>query len=413
MTAEKPSTTLRPPWLGFARAAWLIYAVLVVFILIFTFKSWAGITLHSCAGQATCPGQLSLEDVQIAAQMGIPSSFIIALYVISSMLARWSLAIVGLVIVFKRSNDWMALILSAGFISTLIEGSSIPAVVNNPLDVLIILAYIIGTGLWMPIPFIFPNGQFVPRWTRWVAAVITPLIMISLLPLGIPWLMSGILAIWLILGIVSVIYRYRRQSNPTERQQIKWVGIGFLIAFIAAIYWSIGQALYPIGSPSSERVIFSIINAIIYPLAYGSLAACMGVAILRYRLWDVDLLVRRTLVYSLLTGTLALVFFGAVALLQAVFTSLTGQSSAVSVVVSTLGIAAIANPLRSRIQNFIDRRFYRKRYNAERIVEGFTARLRDEVDLEELEDMLVSVVDQTLKPSSISLWVKPTKNRDG
>jgi len=206
--------------------------------------------------------------------------------------------------------------------------------------------------------------------------------------------------LWLAVGALSVaslVVRYRR-SHGQERQQIKWVAYAavFLVTYTLA-----DQVLL-------QDDISFIADVVLFLIVFEGLWVAVAVAILRYRLYDVDVVINRTLVYGSLTVSLALVYLGSVMVLQAIIRALTGQESQLAVVASTLAIAALFNPLRRRIQEFIDRRFYRGRYDAAKTLDTFSARLRDETDLGTLSEDLLGVVRQTMQPASASLWLRPT-----
>jgi hypothetical protein len=197
----------------------------------------------------------------------------------------------------------------------------------------------------------------------------------------------------LLLALVSMIVRFRR-SRGVERLQLKWIVYTGTVAaggFIFSLFLS---------GPSADAVF------VIGFLAFIGIPVAAGVAILRYRLYDIDVIINRTLVYAALTVALVLVYLGSVVTLQAVFRTLTGQSSDLAVVASTLAIAALFSPLRRWVQSFVDRRFYRRKYDASKILEGFSARLRNETDLEVLSGDLVSVTRETLQPEHASLWLQ-------
>src|SRR5215203_2339421 len=203
-------------------------------------------------------------------------------------------------------------------------------------------------------------------------------------------------------GAVSLIVRFRR-SRAEERQQIKW------FAFAGAIMCAVtaaGPFLWSL-PPSSPGV--TLIWPVLFLSAASTIPVATGIAILKYRLYDIDVAINRTLVYGSLTALLALVYFGGVATTQAVFRVLTGQEqqAQLAIVVSTLVIAALFTPLRRRIQGFIDRRFYRGKYDARKTLEAFPAKLRDETNLDALSDDLAGVVRETMQPAHVSLWLRP------
>jgi hypothetical protein len=200
----------------------------------------------------------------------------------------------------------------------------------------------------------------------------------------------------MVASAVSVIVR-ARSAGSVERQQIKWLAYGGAVVVLTIF----AGGTITIWSASTSIGIIS--------LALLGLPLCTGIAIVRYRLYDIDVVINRTLVYGSLTATLALVYFGGVTATQALLRILTGQEQQPQLVIvgSTLLIAALFNPLRHRIQSFIDRRFYRKKYDATRTLEAFSARLRDETDLQALNNDLVGVVRETMQPVHVSLWLRP------
>jgi len=196
------------------------------------------------------------------------------------------------------------------------------------------------------------------------------------------------------LGLIFAFYIRFRRARGEERQQIKWVAYAVALFTAVIIVVSVWPSLdtSPLGS-------------VLFLAAFLAIPSAMALAILKYRLYDIDVVINHTLVYGALTVTLALVYFGSVALLQGILGTLTGQDSQLAVVASTLAIAALFGPLRRRVQDFVDRSFYRKKYDAARTLEAFGMRLRDEVDLENLTGELVAVVEQTIQPAHVSLWL--------
>ena len=269
---------------------------------------------------------------------------------------------------------------------------------------------------------LFPTGRLLsPRWrvVAWTTALVILGSLISLAlspgpiqdfapttnPFGLRVVVPGFLRTiggWLGLAcivavVVSLVLRFYR-SRGEERLQLKWFVYAATLGILAISLEDLVPA--PFG------VWITVLAWIVAPV---SLPVSAGIAILRYRLYDIDLLINRTLVYGALTAMLVLVYFSGVATTQAMFRALTGQEQQpqLAIVVSTLVIAALFNPLRRRIQSFIDRSFYRRKYDAAKTLEGFSMKLRDETDLNALSDDLVRVVRQTMQPAHVSLWLHP------
>jgi hypothetical protein len=204
---------------------------------------------------------------------------------------------------------------------------------------------------------------------------------------------------------LAQLYRYFRVSDVLERQQIKWVAYSFFIVMVLGFLGEVvAQSILSIQPNGFLGVLitnsFSLISLLI-PIS-------LGLAMFRYRLWDIDVIINRTLVYGALTLILTGVYVGLILGLQALLARITRQNNSVAIVVSTLVIAALFHPLRRRIQRVIDRRFYRSKYDSAKIVADFSATLRQEVDLDTLRDRLLGVVQETMQPAHVSLWLRPT-----
>jgi hypothetical protein len=277
-------------------------------------------------------------------------------------------------------------------------------------------------GITLTFVYTFPDGRFVPGFTRWLAL---GWIAISLVPVPTPgvfypwhWWLSPLYTLMRIAFYCSLafalLYRYRRMSTPVQRQQIKWVVFASTILIgevsVANLVVNVLPSYFPaLGISPQLRHLVDVIAIYLLPILF---PLSLGFALLRYRLWDIDLIINRTLVYGSLTGLLALVYFGLVIALQSVVRVLTGQVSQTPVVIvaSTLAIAALFQPLRHRIQAIIDRRFYRRKYDAAKTVEAFSATLRHEVDLSQLSEHLVTAVQETMQPTHVSLWLRPPEH---
>jgi hypothetical protein len=210
-----------------------------------------------------------------------------------------------------------------------------------------------------------------------------------------PWLIG--LTVMTLLCAAAPFVRYRRAAG-VEREQIKW--LFYACGLFALVYVPFGIDL------GGTNTYLESISGVLFVLAMMAIPAAIAIAITRYRLYDIDVIIRKTLVYGVLTGLLALVYLGTVVLLQSVFEAISGQQSAISIVISTLIIAALFTPLRRRVQSGIDRRFFRQKYDAERVLAEFAQTARDEVELETLTAEVARVAQETVQPESISIWLR-------
>ena len=281
-----------------------------------------------------------------------------------------------------------------------------------------------GVWSWIAFGFLFPGGRLAQSWARWylwISAVFilgifsnSSLTAILLPDTPISQFFFGIFLLLLFGSVFYQIHRYRNGLDVIEKQQVKWVVFGFSMFVLNALIYPTAGLIFPkLSQPGLYNALYYLVGGTLNTLFLLVLLACIAISILRYRLWDIDLVIRRTLVYGALTATLALVYFITVVVLQEIFQLFTGQhGSPIATVISTLGIAALFTPLRQRIQADIDRRFYRNKYNAEQALARFALTARNEVDLNHLTQALVDVLGQTMQPEQVTLWLAKNKSRD-
>jgi hypothetical protein len=280
-----------------------------------------------------------------------------------------------------------------------------------------------GLGLLMFICLLFPNWRLPSARWRWFArlsalATLVGMVLAAFSPgrivLGLPGIRNPLgieglpnaykpvqvlMLVLIAISVASLLMR-RVYARGVERQQTKWFTYTSAVAASGAILD------YIISEPLELVWLGGVAYALVL-IGLVGIPISMGIAITRYKLYEIDLLINRTLVYGSLTAMLVALYFGGIVVLQRVFVLLTGQQSTLAVVASTLLIAALFTPLRRRIQSFIDRRFYRRKYDARKTLEAFSATLRDETDLDALNNDLVGVVRETMQPAHVSLWLRP------
>jgi hypothetical protein len=293
----------------------------------------------------------------------------------------------GGLIIWRKPKDRGA-ILTAFFLSSFL------LVLN--VSFALILPTLIFFGL------LFPDGRFAPRWTRWLA--------IAAAIAGVATIFSDQPAVFASLAFILPvpflqIYRFRRLSSWTQRQQAKWALFG-IAAFILGLVAFIMTFAVPLPWQTANGSVYSGFATAAFPILIAAIPVSLAISVLRSRLWDIDRIISRALAYTTLSLVLAGLYIGGVIGFQRLFQVFAGGGSPIAIALSTLVIAALFGPLRHRIQVTIDRRFYRAKYDGVRAVTAFAHRLRDEVDLAQLSQDMTSVVRETLQPEHVSLWLR-------
>ena len=334
-------------------------------------------------------------------------------------------AVIAAVIFWRQSDNWLAVWIAYAVILLGTNGASFVGPSLAQYQPALFTVYLLFGWTGMASQFqlccLSPDGRYIPVWTWTLAAGFTGLLLgAGLYSLfALPNVFIGLAVfllvapIWIVLlgvGAVAQVYRYRRISNPVQRQQTKWIAVGLSMTIIGFVLNVSFQAI-SFQTAGAQRLILNLVRAPLVNLFMMVFALGLAFSIFRYRLWDIDLIIRRTTTYAALTALLAVIYFSVVVFFQSVFAAFGARQSEFSIVVSTLVIAALVRPLQSRVQHFIDRRFYRAKYDMERTLAGFTRMARDEVDVDRLADSLLDVVGKTMRPERASLWLRGPTTR--
>ena len=394
--------------------AWLAWTLAVLSVIMFV----AAMALHVLAR--------SMDSVGEWSTLG-------AVGRVLSFLPFLAFPLVGALIASRRPRNWVGWILLAdGLLWTFgsvldsyrIYGLARPGSV--PFQVAV---HALSQWLWVPavglfavyLILLFPDGRLPSRRWRplaWFSGAVMVLLSAGIgKPFGLeqyPWVSDAfpvvlaLLPLCILASAVSLVLRYRRAGSEV-REQIKWVAFAALFVGVQFVI-DVGASvlLVPMTASGREPPWLALLDQLGF-IMFAGVPIAVGIAVLKYRLYDIDVIINRALVYGSLTATLVALYFGGIVVLQRLFVALTGQQSTLAVVASTLAIAALFNPLRRRIQGIVDRRFYRRKYDASKTLEAFSAKLRDATDLESLSGDLKAVVGETMQPAHVSLWLRTSR----
>jgi hypothetical protein len=405
---------LQGRWLLLARVGWVALVVLTLAIFFASLPVYLTQLQTPCAGTACGYQQLTPEQAGALKGIGLFPDVYTAYRVTLTLALMLVCVVLSTLIIWRRSRDRMALIVALFLVTlapfaVMLNVSASPSPWQVPNECLSFLF----VALFLLVFSLFPTGQFVPRWMRWIIIVFLTLqipftffpavaaLQFSAVSLGFLVSPVGELAIL----VVVQLYRYRRVSSPLERQQTKWVVFGFAVPITFIVIGIVPYLIFPqLAVPGS---LYLPAYAAVQDFLFLLIPLSFGFAMLRSRLWEIDVLINRTLVYGALTVILTGVYIGLVIGLQALLRGFISQDNGVAIVLSTVAIYALFQPLRQSIQRSIDRRFYRSKYDAAKTLAAFSATLRNEVDLDQLREQLLAVVQETMQPTQVSLWLRP------
>jgi hypothetical protein len=401
-------------WPLIVRGVWAATLALTLAITFASLPLYLALLRTPCRGAGCQYQQLTRAQMETLSGIGLSVNGYVAITLAFALVTMAVGLAVSALIIWRKPDDWMAALVALMLVIQCpnMIMNSLPTGSTPWLTPYVYMTFL-NQALLAIVFSLFPSGLFAPRWMRWVLVVmLIGLFPGTFLPVE-PFLSSGPVSQpgWLVaLAEMAALalaqfYRYRRVSTPIQRQQTKWV----VFSLATPITWYVALSALLVMFPDlAERSPLGLLvfneSGILLPLF---LPIGFGFAMLRYRLWEIDTLINRALVYGTLTLTLTAIYANLVIGLQALLRSVIGHDSSITIVFSTLMIAALFLPLRRGVQSLIDRRFYRHKYNSAKTLEAFSASLRDEVRTEALRERLLAVVGETMQPAHVSLWLRP------
>jgi hypothetical protein len=405
---------VRGGWLLLARVGWIAVTLTIIAL--------NAIAMPSIYAHTPPPG-----EVANLRQLGLSSAVYNGIEITESILYMLVYLATAAVIFFRRSDERMALfcaftLVIFGCASTGgnlydISSGTVPAVLAaNPIAHLVTLLFVVaGQAMSIIFFYLFPSGRFVPRWTRWISLIVLAFWLAALFVPTLPAGVAGgmVIPTFIVTVGIAQVYRYLRISTPKERQQTKWIVYCFSVITAVFVAFALAGVFVPDSVKQASPVIGNLVIGSILQFSLMLIPIFITIAILRARLWDIDTIINKTLVYGSLTVLLAGVYAVLVVGLESLAGITTGRVAGgpVALVISTLATAALIQPARRRLQTLIDRRFYRRKYNAEKTLAAFSATLRNGVNLNEVRTQLLAMVQETMEPEHISLWLSQPGQR--
>ena len=400
-------------WL--VRLGWLVIVSYTVYLFVIT----AGPRIDML-------NRLALIHEPTLEEIGLTTTFMRNYLIMLDAVMFASFGLVGMIVFLRRYDDIYSIFSSAMMImlgAALARPFEILTDSRAPMYFQLVLLVALVTSTIIYFIYSFPDGRFTPYWLRWVALGWMLWSFIWNLGPLLPWFFNltgpsrqPLLTFlgWMGGGLVAAVYRYRKVFTPTQRQQTKWVLYGTTIAatgFLLHLY--LIPMFFPIVRvPSQARLAYEMLSVLMLYVTMMAFPVTIAISILRFRLWDIDLIIRRTLAYTLVTSLLTVVYFGLIAGMQQLIFEPMGRVPVIAVALSTLAVSLLFTPLRRGAQNFIDRRFLRQRYDDAQLLASVGEALQHSLDLNEISEKVLSAVKHTLYPVDIGLWLYPMDSQD-